>query len=149
MQGVDFDVFSSVKRSQYMRFYGAIVLVLLAMAVWMAATGKLKLSSLVFITVIVLLMGVLIRSTMKGEYRRSGIGSMELTYSFTEKGWCVRREDKTASVRWKDTFQVKRNAQAMLIYPNKKSVNVVPIRGIPEKQVEQILKWYGKSAKNS
>ena len=149
VHGVDFDVFASVKRPMYLRFYGAIVLLLLAMAIWMAVTGKLKLSSLIFVAVVALLMGVLIRSTMKGEYRKSGIGSMELTYSFTEKGWSVRRGEKTASVKWADTFLLKRNALALLLYPNKKSVNVVPIRGIPENQVKQILKWYGKNAKNS
>ena len=142
-------MFASVKRPQYLRFYGVILLVLLAMTIWMGVSGKLKLSTLIFVAVVALLMGVLIRSTMKGEYRRSGIGSMELTYSFSEKGWSVRRGEKTASVLWKDTFLVKRKGPALLVYPNRKSVNVIPIGEIPENQVEQILKWFDKTAKNS
>jgi hypothetical protein len=53
------------------------------------------------------------------------------------------------TVAWQQTWRVRRNPNALLLYPNRKSVNIVPLRDLNEEQLGKIISWCtGRKIKN-
>ena len=96
--------------------------------------------SLVLVLLVAAVLAVY-RSSIRRIYRQSGLGTMELTYTFDRDGWTVRRGGEQVRVLWSKTWRVRRDRQSLLLYPNRSSVNLVPLRSVTGEQAEQILAW--------
>ena len=81
------------------------------------------------------------RSSIRRIYRQSGLSGMELSYRFDRDGWTVRRGGEQVRVLWTRTWRVRRDGRSLMLYPNRKSVNLVPLRYISEEQLAQVLQW--------
>lgn len=145
VHGIGYPVFAKLKWQQFLRGFSLAVVLLVAVVLIMAATGRMPtevpLSVVLVIVLVVLAALAMYRSTIRREYRKSGIGSVELQYTFDRDGWTVRSGAGQARVLWSKTWRVRRNEQALLLYPNRKSVNLVPLRNLSARQVEQVIAW--------
>jgi hypothetical protein len=66
---------------------------------------------------------------------------VELRYDFDRDGWTVKQGSSQVRVLWANTHRVQRTNQALMLYPNRKSVNLVPLRFMTQAQLDQILGW--------
>ncbi len=145
VHGIGYDVFARLKWQQFLRIFSLLVLVLAAVVLGMALAGRLP-KELPLTAVLVLILAVLAvlalsRSAIRREYRQSGLGKLELQYEFDRDGWTVKSGGGQVTVPWSKTWRVKRTEQALMLYPSRKSVNLVPRQALTAQQEEQILAW--------
>ena len=145
VHGIRYEEFASLKWRQFLRWFSlllAAVLLALLIAAWRGAVS-LEIpaaGSLLAVFAVAAVLAVY-RSGIRKTYRASGLSDMELTYVFDRDGWTVRRRKEQVRVLWSKTWRVRRDRRALMLYPNRKSVNLVPLRDITEPQMEQILRW--------
>lgn len=143
VHGIRYEEFAALKWRQFLRGFSAAVLVLAAAALFAVYRGGREIplaGSLVLVLLVVAVLAVY-RSSIRRIYRQSGLGTMELTYTFDRDGWTVRRGGEQVRVLWSKTWRVRRDRQSLLLYPNRSSVNLVPLRSVTGEQAEQILAW--------
>ena len=44
-------------------------------------------------------------------------------------------------VLWSKTWRVRKNQNALLLYPNRRSVNLVPLKYMTQEQLRRIIGW--------
>ena len=143
VHGIRYEEFAALKWRQFLRGFSAAVLVLAAAALFAVYRGGREIplaGSLVLVLLVAAVLAVY-RSSIRRIYRQSGLGTMELTYTFDRDGWTVRRGGEQVRVLWSKTWRVRRDRQSLLLYPNRSSVNLVPLRSVNGEQAEQILAW--------
>jgi len=143
VHGIRYEEFAALKWRQFLRGFSAAVLVLAAAALFAVYRGGREIplaGSLVLVLLVAAVLAVY-RSSIRRIYRQSGLGTMELTYTFDRDGWTVRRGGEQVRVLWSKTWRVRRDRQSLLLYPNRSSVNLVPLRSVTGEQAEQILAW--------
>ena len=143
VHGIRYEEFAALKWRQFLRGFSAAVLVLAAAALFAVYRGGREIplaGSLVLVLLVVAVLAVY-RSSIRRIYRQSGLGTMELTYTFDRDGWTVRRGGEQVRVLWSKTWRVRRDRRSLLLYPNRSSVNLVPLRSVTGEQAEQILAW--------
>ena len=145
VHGVGYSEFANLKWHQFLRGFSAAVLLLVVVVMILAFTKQMprELPWTVILVLILVILAVfaIYRSTIRREYKRSGLGNMELCYIFDRDGWTVKNAKGKATVLWSKTWRVRRNDRALLLYPNRKSVNLVPLRAMTESQVQQIISF--------
>lgn len=141
VKGIRYEEFAKLKWALFLRFFS--VIVMLVAAVFIVYAGKtaveLPLAAALAVVLVVLAVLAIYRSGIRQEYKRSGMANVELTYSFDRDGWTVRQGGSRVTVLWKNTIKMKRNQNALLLYPNKKSVNIVPLRCITGEELQTII----------
>ena len=143
VHGIRYEEFAALKWRQFLRGFSAAVLVLAAAALFAVYRGGREIplaGSLVLVLLVAAVLAVY-RSSIRRIYRQSGLGTMELTYTFDRDGWTVRRGGEQVRVLWSKTWRVRRDRRSLLLYPNRSSVNLVPLRSVTGEQAEQILAW--------
>jgi len=143
VHGIRYEEFAALKWRQFLRGFSAAVLVLAAAALFAVYRGGREIplaGSLVLVLLVAAVLAVY-RSSIRRIYRQSGLGTMELTYTFDRDGWTVRRGGEQVRVLWSKTWRVRRDRRSLLLYPNRSSVNLVPLRSVNGEQAEQILAW--------
>ncbi len=143
VHGIRYEEFAALKWRQFLRGFSAAVLVLAAAALFAVYRGGREIplaGSLVLVLLVAAVLAVY-RSSIRRIYRQSGLGTMELTYTFDRDGWTVRRGGEQVRVLWSKTWRVRRDRRTLMLYPNRKSVNLVPLRSVNGEQAEQILAW--------
>ena len=148
VDGIRYDEFARLKWNQFLRGYVVVLLLIAAMLVYLALIrGEgVSLSALITITIVLLGILALCFTTIRSDYRRSGLAELSVRYTFSSSGWTAQMGKASETIRWKDTHKVRRDTKALLLYPNAKSVNMVPMRCLSSGQLEQIIFWY--SGKN-
>lgn len=143
--GIQYREFAKLKWQQFLRIYSLVLMAVIAVIAVMGVMGRLPqelpLMGALAIVLIVLAVLAVYRGGIKQEYRRSGLSGLALEYAFDRDGWTVRSGEGQVTVPWTKTFRVKKNDQALLLYPNRKSVNLVPLRNLSQQQVEKIIAW--------
>ena len=143
VHGIRYEEFAALKWRQFLRIFSVMVAVLAAAAFFAVYRGGREIplaGSLVLILLVAAVLAVY-RSSIRRAWRSSGLGSMELTYSFDRDGWTVRRGAEQVRVLWSKTWRVNRSSRTLLLYPNRRSVNLVPLRCLTAEQTDQILAW--------
>lgn len=145
---IRYDEFAKVKWQQFLRVYSVILLVVLAAVAYSCfgrGEGQMALSGVVVLAVVLAALLLLFRSGIKGEYRRGGFQKLDVTYSFDKQGWTVSQGQRTQTMAWANTYKIKKMPGALLIYPNKKSTNLIPLRCLKAGDLEKITEfWAGK-----
>ena len=145
VRGIPYAVFAQVKWSTFLRWASLAVALLALGALGLYAAGRLphtaSLTTLAVAAVLVAGVLVLYRQSIKNAYRASGLGAMELRYTFDRDGWTVRRGREQVRVLWSKTHRVRRTDRALLLYPNRQSVNLLPLRYLSKEELEQIIRW--------
>ena len=143
VHGIRYEEFASLRWRQFLRLFSAAVLILAAAALLAVYRGGREIplaGSLVLILLVAAVLAVY-RSSIRRTWRSSGLGTMELSYSFDRDGWTVRRGTEQVRVLWSKTWRVRRDRRCLMLYPNRQSVNLVPLRSMTGEQTEQILAW--------
>ena len=147
VDGIRFGEYSSVRWNDYLRMLGICLLVFAGVIAASMAMGKgPQTLSVTLVAVLALMIFALItvfRGSMKKEYRKSGIGTLTLTYTFSPTGWTVQAGKGKNHVVWGKTFRVRSGKSCLMLYPNKKSVNLIPLRCLDEAALAQIMQWAG------
>ena len=145
VNGIGYDAFARLKWQQFLRGFSLAVALLVLVVAVMGFTGRLPeeipVSSALILVLLVAALLVLYRSGIRREHRRSGLGSMVLKYSFDRDGWTVRTGDQQVTVPWSKTYRVRRTDQALMLYPSRKSVNLVPAQCLSREQMELVIAW--------
>ena len=145
VNGISYDAFARLKWQQFLRGFSCAVALLVVVVAVMGFTGRLPeeipVSSALVLVLLVAALLVLYRSGIRREYRRSGLGSVVLKYSFDRDGWTVRQGDSQVTVPWSRTWRVRRTDQALMLYPSRKSVNLVPARCLSGEQMDLVIAW--------
>ena len=141
--GIEYPEFAKLKWSQFMRGFSLAVAVLVIAVLAMAYTGKLPKEMpvsviLVLVLAVLALLGVY-RQNIRREHKRSGLATQKLEYRFDRDGWTVKTEGGQARVLWAKTWRVRKNQNALLLYPNRRSVNLVPLKYMTPEQVTRII----------
>lgn len=145
---IRYDEFAKVKWQQFLRVYSVILIVVLAavaVRLFAMGDGQMALSGVVVLAVVLVALLLLFRSGIKGEYRRGGFQKLDVTYTFDKQGWTVSQGQRSQTMTWAQTYKVKKMPGALLIYPNKKSTNLIPLRCLEAGNLEKIVEfWAGK-----
>lgn len=141
VKGIRYEEFAKIKWALFLRLFS--VVVMLVAVVFIVYVGKtaveLPLAAALAVILVVLAVLAVYRSGIRQEYKRAGLAGAELTYSFDRDGWTVCQGSSKVTVLWKNTLKMKRNQNALLLYPNKKSVNIVPLRCMTGEELEKII----------
>ncbi len=151
VHGISYDAFAQLKWKQFLRWFSLAVLLLVIIVASMTASGRLTqvpaTAALVLILVVFATLAIY-RSSIRQQHRRSGLSTLDLQYTFDRDGWTVRSGRDRVRVLWKKTWRVCRSTQSLMLYPNRQSVNLVPLKCLSEEQIRQIVLWYaGKTSK--
>lgn len=145
VHGIEYPVFAKVKWQQFLGGFSFGVALLVLCVLILAVTGRIPqempTTALLVLILVLLAVPAAYRGAIQREYRRSGFSNMELSYEFDSDGWAARSGTKQARVLWCATWKVRRNANALLLYPNRKSVNLVPLKCISSEQQKRIINW--------
>ena len=138
VHGIGYEEFASLKWRQFLRGFSLAVAVLVLAVLIASYRGHAQIplaGSLVLVLLVAAVLAVY-RSSIRRIYRQSGLSGMELSYRFDRDGWTVQ-----VRVLWTRTWRVRRDGRSLMLYPNRKSVNLVPLRYISEEQLAQVLQW--------
>jgi uncharacterized membrane protein len=145
VHGIEYAAFARLKWQQLLRVCSLIVAVLAVAGIALVATGRITedvpVTSLLVVVLLVLAMMAIFRSGIRREYRAAGLANVELRYDFDRDGWTVKQGSSQVRVLWANTHRVQRTNQALMLYPNRKSVNLVPLRFMTQAQLDQVLGW--------
>lgn len=141
--GIEYPEFAKLKWSQFLRGFSLAVAVLVIAVLALAYNGKLPkempLSVILVLVLAVLALLAVYRQNIRREHKRSGLATQKLEYLFDRDGWTVKTDGGQARVLWTKTWRVRRNQNALLLYPNRRSVNLVPLKYMTEDQVKRII----------
>lgn len=141
VRGIRYEEFAKIKWAMFLRVFSvAVMAAVVAFALYIGkAAAELPLAAALAVILVVLAVLAIYRSGIRQEYKRSGLSDVALTYSFDRDGWTVSQGGSSVTVLWKNTIKMKRNQNALLLYPNKKSVNIVPLRCMTADQVAMVI----------
>ena len=143
VDGIRYEEFAKVKWQQFMKIYSVVLVLILAAILGSQAVGKMPekvpVSGAVAVLLILLAMLAVFRSAIRNEYKKNKLSALSLTYYFDRDGWTVQQGSHKNTVAWKSTLKLRKNQNALLIYPNKKSVNLVPLRCISASDLEKVI----------
>lgn len=141
VRGIRYEEFAKIKWAMFLRVFSvAVMAAVVAFALYIGkAAAELPLAAALAVILVVLAVLAVYRSGIRQEYKRSGLSDLSLTYSFDRDGWTVSQGGSRVTVLWKNTIKMKRNQNALLLYPNKKSVNIVPLRCMTADQVTMVI----------
>ena len=145
VSGIRYEEFAKVKWQQFLRLFSLAVMLVIAGVLIGVLTGKITEdlplgSAAVFLLLVLAVLGIY-RNGIRSEYKRSGLSEAELCYYIDRDGWTVRQGSAKVTVPWTKTVKVRRNPNALLLYPNKKSVNILPLRCLKPGETEKIISW--------
>ncbi|NLT39188.1 MAG: YcxB family protein [Clostridiales bacterium] len=83
--------------------------------------------------------------TSRTGYRKISAGLRNLSYTFTEQGVEVRRGKEFSKCRWESIQRLDMDPKCIMIYPNSKSVNIIPRRCLRPGDGDIILSFYQKA----
>lgn len=143
VDGIRYEEFAKVKWRQFLRLFSLAVMVVIVVVLVGVLLGKITQdiplsAAAVAILAVLAILGVY-RSGIRKEYQRSGLANAELVYILDRDGWTVRQGSARVTVPWTKTAKVCRNPNAILLYPNKKSVNILPLRCLKQGEPERII----------
>ena len=142
---IRYEEFAQLKWRQFLRFFSVAVMLVLAVVLTMVfsgrLTGELPLSGAAVLLLLILAVLGVFRSGIRQEYKRAGLAELNVTYTFHRDGWSVKNAKGQVDVPWSRTWRVKRGDKTLLLYPNKKSVNLVPLRYLTAEQLAAIIGW--------
>lgn len=145
VDGIRFGEYSSVRWNDYLRMLGLCLLVFAGIVAMSFVMGKgpqtVNVTMIAVLVLMIFALVTLFRGNMKKEYRKSGIGALTLTYTFSPSGWTVRAGEGHGTVDWDKTYRIRRDRECLMLYPSKKSVNLIPLRCIEKDALEQIMAW--------
>mgnify|MGYP007046437105 CR=1 FL=1 len=136
--GIEYPEFAKLKWQQFLRGF-SLAVALLVLIVLLLAIGK-QLPSEMPVSVILAVFAVY-RSNIRREHKRSGLANQRLEYQFDRDGWTVKAEGEQVRVLWSKTWRVRKNQNALLLYPNRRSVNLVPLKYMTQEQLGRIIGW--------
>ena len=143
--GIEYSEFAKLKWQQFLRGF-SLAVALLVLIVLLLAVGKKLPSEMPVSVILVLVLAVLAlfavyRSSIRREHKRSGLATQRLEYQFDRDGWTVKADGEQVRVPWSKTWRVRRNQNALLLYPNRRSVNLVPLKYMTQDQVKRVIDW--------
>ncbi len=143
--GIEYPEFAKLKWQQFLRGF-SLAVALLVLVVLLLAVGKKLPSEMPVSVILVLVLAVLAlfavyRSSIRREHKRSGLANQRLEYQFDRDGWTVKADGEQVRVPWSKTWRVRRNQNALLLYPNRRSVNLVPLKYMTQGQVKRVIDW--------
>lgn len=145
VDGIRYEEFAKVKWQQFLRFFSLVVMLVIAAVLVGVLAGKITedipLSGAAVMLLLVLAVLGIYRSGIRSEYKRSGLAEAKLQYQIDRDGWTVKQGGAKVTVPWTRTVKVHRNPNALLLYPNKKSVNILPLRCLKQGEQEKIIAW--------
>ena len=118
-----------------------LVLIVLALALGGKLPREMPLTVILVLVLAVLVLLAVYRRTIQREHTRSGLAQMKLEYQFDRDGWTVKNGEGQARVLWSKTWRVRRNQNALLLYPNRRSVNLIPLQYLSKEQLDRIIGW--------
>ena len=140
VNGIRYEEFSKIKWQQFLKVYMVVVLLIVAVVIYSMISGAtFSIPSIFVILLILAVMLLIFRSGIKSEYRKNKFSELSVTYSFNKDGWSVQKGKARNTIPWSGTYKMKRNQNALLIYPNKKSVNLIPLRCVSASDLEKII----------
>lgn len=147
VHGIGYDVFARLKWRQFLRWFSLAVAAMVLLALIAVLRGQ-SLDSLPTSAALVLLLAVaavlaVYRAGLRRAWKASGLGGMELRYTFDRDGWTVAQGGERVRVLWTRTWRVRRDNLALMLYPNRKSVNLVPLKYMTASQLDQVIAWCG------
>lgn len=147
VRGIPFSAFSRVKWRQFLREFSlaaaVVIVVLLVLALRNQTAARMPVTALVVIVLGVAVILAVYRTAVRRAYRQAGLENLLLIYTFDKDAWTVRLGEDRVRVLWTKTWKVRRDKAALMLYPNKKSVNLVPMGCLTESQVQQVFAWCG------
>ena len=143
--GIEYPEFAKLKWQQFLRGF-SLAVALLVLSVLLLAVGKKLPSEMPVSVILVLVLAVLAlfavyRSSIRREHKRSGLATQRLEYQFDRDGWTVKADGEQVRVPWSKTWRVRRNQNALLLYPHRRSVNLVPLKYMTQDQVKRVIDW--------
>ena len=143
--GIEYPEFAKLKWQQFRRGF-SLAVALLVLIVLLLAVGKKLPSEMPVSVILVLVLAVLAlfavyRSSIRREHKRSGLANQRLEYQFDRDGWTVKADGEQVRVPWSKTWRVRRNQNALLLYPNRRSVNLIPLKYMTQDQVKRVIDW--------
>ena len=143
--GIAYPEFAKLKWQQFLRGFSLAVALLVLIVLALALGGKLPrempLTVILVLALAVLVLLAVYRRTIQREHTRSGLAQMKLEYQFDRNGWTVKNGEGQARVLWSKTWRVRRNQNALLLYPNRRSVNLIPLQYLSKEQLDRIIGW--------
>ena len=151
VRGIRYEEFAKVKWQQFLRLCSLVAMVAVAAVLVGVIAGKISsdipVSAGLTVLLIVLAILAVYRSSIRSEYKRTGLSGVELIYRFDRDGWTVKQGGSKVTVLWSKTLRLKKNPNALLLYPNKKSVNILPLRCMTGEELAGIIAFCtGKKA---
>lgn len=143
--GIEYPEFAKLKWQQFLRGFSLavalLVLIVLLLAVGKKLPGEMPVSVILVLVLAVLALFAVYRSSIRREHKRSGLATQRLEYQFDRDGWTVKADGEQVRVPWSKTWRVRRNQNALLLYPNRRSVNLVPLKYMTQDQVKRVIDW--------
>ena len=140
VQGVPYASFAKI---QWRRFIPLLLSVPAVALICFAAFSRngIQWQSVLVLAAFAAIAAYVYRGTLRTAYRASGLQNVQVTYTFTPEGWEARGEAGGASVSWKETHRVRKSSDALVLFPNRKSVNIIPAACFQGAEVERVLAW--------
>ena len=143
--GIEYSEFAKLKWQQFLRGFSLavalLVLIVLFLAIGKQLPSEMPVSVILVLILVILAVFAVYRSNIRREHKRSGLASQRLTYEFDRDGWTVKAEGEQVRVLWSKTWRVRKNQNALLLYPNRRSVNLVPLKYMTQEQLGLIIGW--------
>lgn len=143
--GIEYPEFAKLKWQQFLRGFSLavalLVLIVLFLAIGKQLPSEMPVSVILVLILVILAVFAVYRSNIRREHKRSGLASQRLTYEFDRDGWTVKAEGEQVRVLWSKTWRVRKNQNALLLYPNRRSVNLVPLKYMTQEQLGRIVGW--------
>jgi len=145
VSGIRYDEFAQLKWQQFLRLFSVAVMLVLAVVLVLVYTGRisgeLPVSGVAALVLILLALLAVFRSGIRQEYKRAELAKLDVTYTFDRDGWSVKNVKGRVDIPWNRTWRVKRGNKSLLLYHNKKSVYLVPLRYLTSEQLSAIIGW--------
>ena len=143
--GIEYPEFAKLKWRQFLRGFSLavalLVLVVLFLAIGKRLPSEMPVSVILVLILVILAVFAVYRSNIRREHQRSGLANQRLEYQFDRDGWTVKAGSEQVRVLWSKTWRVRRNQNALLLYPNRRSVNLVPLKYMTQEQLNRIIGW--------
>ncbi len=83
--------------------------------------------------------------TSRTSYKKISASLKNISYTFDEKGIEVRRGKESSRCRWDSIQRLDMDPKCIMIYPSRKSVNIIPRRCLNPGDGDVILSFYQKA----
>jgi len=116
------------------------------LAILMCSFTKASLLTAVVLPLAVIVVSFSVNaSNTKRKYKSNIAYLRNIKYTFDEKGLCVSDGTQTQSCRWTQIQRLDMDAKYILIYPNRRSVNLIPRRCLNPGDGDRIAAFYNKA----